>query len=330
MASLDGVDPIKVAMKCFEMEPGITIDLEPGESHFIELELKPGNYGINRMGQTAVVNLPVSHGETGPMPSLDSSLPPPETLLIPFDPGQPVLRIMPLTAGEHRLHIVNGGPDKAEFLFARVATPRWTDAALVSTLQEFRDLFAKEMLSPDQSFAIRNLSLVFTDIKGSTEMYERLGDARAFALVKEHFHLMEDVVRQHNGGIVKTIGDAVMAVFATPDTALKAARQMIDAFDQFNSREHITNEIIVKIGLHQGPCIAVTLNERLDYFGTSVNIAARIQGLSDGRDIMVSERLYQEAGGEQLFALSDWQAERFVTSLKGLKDSYPVWKLHRN
>jgi class 3 adenylate cyclase len=99
-------------------------------------------------------------------------------------------------------------------------------------------------------------------------MYERLGDAQAFALVKEHFYIMERLVRQHNGAIL--------------DTAKK-----------------LKNAIIVKVGIHHGPCIAVTLNERIDYFGTTVNIAARVKGLSDGRDVMASggPRLPRAEGG---------------------------------
>ena len=290
VAELGELDPLAVQSQGFELEPGITMDLEPGESHFIEMFLKPGNYGLVALNALAIVNLPIS--------ALDKSFgdPGPRNVEILCGPQQPPLRFINLVEGEHGITVRNEGPETAQFLFARVLSPEWTDAALVSTLQEFRDLFAKEMLSADQAFAIRNLSLVFTDIKGSTEMYERLGDAKAFYLVKEHFKIMEEVVRAQNGGIVKTIGDAVMAVFNTPRQALEASCRMIDAFDEFNRQEHIDNEIIVKIGIHLGPCIPVTLSDRLDYFGSTVNIAAHIHGLSNGPNIIASERLYHQSG----------------------------------
>ena len=135
---------------------------------------------------------------------------------------------------------------------------------------------------------------------GSTELYERFGDAQAFALVKEHFHIMERIVRANDGGIVKTIGDAVMAVFVDPRNALRSAVEMIEAFDDLETARKLKNSIVVKVGIHHGPCIAVTLNERLDYFGTTVNIAARVQGLSDGRDVMASGAMFAESGGSTI------------------------------
>jgi len=149
----------------------------------------------------------------------------------------------------------------------------------------------------------------------------------SLSLVKEHFKIMEEVVRRNDGGIVKTIGDAVMAVFRRPDQAIAAAREMIEGFDAFNLENRTKDQIIIKVGVHVGPCIAVTLNERIDYFGTSVNTAARIQGLSDGRDVMVSERFFRESGAAQTLAGSGWSWESFTTSLKGLSAAHEVYKL---
>jgi class 3 adenylate cyclase len=185
------------------------------------------------------------------------------------------------------------------------------------------------MLSPDETFSLRSLGFLFTDIKGSTALYERLGDARAFALVKEHFRIMERIVKERNGGIVKTIGDAVMAVFIDPREALRCAVDMIGAFDDMEVAKRLRNEIVIKVGIHCGPCIAVTLNERLDYFGTTVNIAARVQGLSDGRDIMASQAVFLEGDGAGYLAKEGWATDRFVTSLKGLSSSYEVTKIFR-
>ena len=180
----------------------------------------------------------------------------------------------------------------------------------------------------NETFSIENLGFLFTDLKGSTEMYERLGDAQAFALVKEHFYIMERLVREHDGAIVKTIGDAVMAVFTDPQQALRTAVEMIEAFDDLETREKLKNSIIIKVGIHHGPCIAVTLNERIDYFGTTVNMAARVQGLSDGRDVMASGAIFGESNAAEYLRERGWASESFTTSLKGLKSSYQVFKLH--
>jgi adenylate cyclase len=214
-------------------------------------------------------------------------------------------------------------------VFARMVPPRYPSAAVVSSIQEFRDLFSSEMLSLDETFSIESLGFLFTDIKGSTELYERLGDASAFALVKEHFRIMERIVKANNGAVVKTIGDAVMAVFVDPRDTLHSAVEMIEAFDDLETAQRLKNAIIIKVGVHYGPCIAVTSNDRLDYFGTTVNIAARVQALSDGRNIMASKALFGESGALEYLSGRHWSSDSFVTSLKGIRASHEVWKLAR-
>jgi class 3 adenylate cyclase len=127
---------------------------------------------------------------------------------------------------------------------------------------------------------IRQVTLLFTDLKGSTAMYERLGDLNAYALVREHFALVGATVREHSGAIVKTIGAAVISVFSKPTDAVSAAPHILEAIERYNV-EHGDPSIILKIGAHCGPSIAVTLNANLDYFGQTVNVAAPVQSLAD-------------------------------------------------
>jgi class 3 adenylate cyclase len=316
VATITDLDEFETALAVasFEFEPGLSLTLEPTERHELRLTVTEGNYGVVRQGKGRMINIPVSPGQGAPLL---------QSIELVFDDRSPFIRSLPLVAGPVTLVIENQGTEPMEFLFAKMVRPDWTDASLVTTLQEFRDLFSEEMLSPAESFSIRNLSFLFTDLKSSTEMYERLGDSKAFFLVKEHFKILEDVVRQFDGGVVKTIGDAVMAVFQRPAQAFDAARAMVERFETYNAEHHTQHQIIVKIGIHTGPCIAVTLNDRIDYFGTSVNIAARVQGLSDGRTVMVSDAVFREAHPEDS---QHWQWERFETSLKGLKDRYAVYK----
>jgi class 3 adenylate cyclase len=302
----------------FELEPGINIELERGESHYLKTDLKEGNYVLFIGGETKALNLVVLPGNTT------------ETQKISFEyrDNLPPLTIAVATPGPAEIVIVNKERGKKVMTFARLGPQRWPSASAVSSLQDFRDLFSSEMLSLNETFSIENLGFLFTDLKGSTEMYERLGDAQAFALVKEHFYIMERLVRSHNGAIVKTIGDAVMAVFTDPQEALRTAVEMIEAFDDLETREKLKNSIIIKVGIHHGPCIAVTLNERIDYFGTTVNMAARVQGLSDGRDVMASGAIFGESNAAAFLREKGWASESFTTSLKGLKSSYQVYKLH--
>jgi len=178
-----------------------------------------------------------------------------------------------------------------------VESREWVREALtahrVTTMQAFRDLFATEALRPGDEVGVGHVTLMFTDLRGSTALYSRIGDARAYQLVREHFAYMAEAVRAHDGGIVKTIGDAVMAAFSDPADAVRAALAIQGNVDSFNRAHGLgaADGLVIKLGLHGGPCIVVTLNERLDYFGSTVNLAARLQGQSRGGDIVISRAL---------------------------------------
>jgi class 3 adenylate cyclase len=156
------------------------------------------------------------------------------------------------------------------------------------------------VLRPGDEVGIRRVTLLFSDLKGSTALYAAVGDAAAYHLVREHFAYLADIVREHEGGIVKTIGDAVMAAFHDPLQGLKAAIAMQARVSAFNAEA--SAPIVLKLGLHEGPCIAVTLNGRLDYFGSTVNLAARLQGESRGGDIVLSATLAETPGTAALIA----------------------------
>ena len=140
--------------------------------------------------------------------------------------------------------------------------------------QTFRDVFKADNLNIDQRLKITSLTFLFTDLKGSTALYERVGDLAAFDLVRAHFHALLEIISSEKGAVVKTIGDAVMATFIRPEHAIVAGLRMRAAMDGLNA-ERGTQDLIVKIGIHEGPCLAVMLNERQDYFGQTVNIAAQ-------------------------------------------------------
>ena len=177
--------------------------------------------------------------------------------------------------------------------------------------QSFRELFRTETLPPDGALEIRALAMLFTDLKASTQLYERVGDLRALALVREHFELLREVVDAHQGAVVKTIGDAVMATFADPVSATHAAVAMHRALEK-------VPELELKVGLHQGPCVAVDSNARLDYFGQTVNIAARVQGLADGREVVLTDAVLQSPGVSQALAQAGLPLSAELATLKGI------------
>lgn len=192
------------------------------------------------------------------------------------------------------------------------------------TSQTFRDLFRSEVIQASEGISVREITLLFTDLKGSTALYDRIGDLNAFALVQRHFERVLDVVVRHRGVIVKTIGDAVMAAFMTAHDAAAAALEMRKEIAAFNSGQ-TGRELLLKIGVHSGASIAVTLNERLDYFGQTVNIAARIQNLADGDEICMSEDVYQSSEVARL--LDTCRVDSSVVSLKGVRDDLRIYRV---
>lgn len=197
----------------------------------------------------------------------------------------------------------------------------------VTAMQRFRDLFADEALRPGEKIAVGSMAIVFTDLCDSTELYQQIGDAVAFGRVLDHFAVLHACVAEEGGSVVKTIGDAVMAVFPTPAPAVRA---MLEAQRRVGV---VTGEddrpLMLKAGVHFGPCIAVNLNDRLDYFGSTVNLAARVQGCARGGDVVVSARVYEDPEvGELLADAGDTVGrETLTSSLKGFDEEFMLWRL---
>ena len=155
-------------------------------------------------------------------------------------------------------------------------------------------------------------------------MYERIGDLNAFSLVQRHFERLLDVTVRNNGAIIKTIGDAIMASFLQPADAVKAALAMRNEIAAFNA-EQADRALILKIGIHTGPAIAVTLNDRLDYFGQNVNIAARIQGIAEAGEICLSEDVHGDEEAAALLATMPVQSSK--SKLRGMLEDFRVFRI---
>jgi len=192
--------------------------------------------------------------------------------------------------------------------------------------QAFRDLYKADTLSVDQRFKIGSLTVLFTDLRGSTELYERVGDLAAYDLVRHHFRALAGVVREHDGAVVKTIGDAVMATFPSPREGLGAALGMHRAMSELNA-SHDRDDLVLKIGLHVGPCLAVTLNDRLDYFGQTVNIAARVQGLAGPQSIYATDAVIEHQSAQEMLARSQIAPVSRRASLKGIRDEVVIYEI---
>jgi adenylate cyclase len=297
-----------------QLEEHVNLSIDANEIQEIRLNLVPGTYHMIQPESDISCPLKITgnHGES-------------EQVIDYFYDGKNLTKKMDwYGSGSFTLRVTNKSDHNLDFIFARAVEYPWVSGAKVASNQIFRDYFSSELISADESFSVQNMVFVFTDIKGSTDLYERRGDAKAYYLVREHFKIMKDIVSRHDGAIVKTIGDAIMATFLVSSDAISAVFEMQNAFQEFNEREKSLDDIIIKVGVHRGSCIAVTSNDKLDYFGRTVNIAARVQGLSGGHDIMISKTLYQEAGLQDLIDHQIWNSVPIQATLKGIQGLYDV------
>ena len=197
---------------------------------------------------------------------------------------------------------------------------RAATAHIVSTLPEFRRQFSADLLRPGVSLRVARVVLMFTDLTDSTALYHTIGDASAFKVVHQHFDVLSAIIARQRGTIVKTIGDAVMAAFLDERDALNAAFAMHRAFPGFRAENPHAARTFLKVGVFAGPCYVVTANGILDYFGQTVNIAARLQGAAGAGEVVIDGALADQAersGWLCGFSIS----QRFEANLKGLPET---------
>ncbi len=238
-----------------------------------------------------------------------------------------VAEVEELTPGQVALILENTTDQNLLVMLEQSAwSAQAASAALVTALAEFRQLFSSEVLAPGLGVSIRNLTFLFSDLKDSTMIYDTIGDSPAYARVRDHFGVMSRIIGRWRGALVKTIGDAVMAVFASAEDAVEAGLEI--------QREFTAGEIAqgnpalqVKLGLHRGPCIAVNANDLLDYFGSTVNIAARVQNASLGGDIVITDEILSDPGVRRVLEREAPRGETFQRELKGFSQAFTLTRL---
>jgi class 3 adenylate cyclase len=298
--------------------------VKPGETREIETEVPPGFAAVGFDIANFRAFILGASGAPSKQPQVisakmgkDGWVLSPEKIM----PG--VVRFVVTNPTQQRIPLVlyvrpnEGGPPDLKL------DPFLTGNRLLSN-QTFRTLFRAETLATGEGLAVRDLTLLFTDLKGSTELYERVGDMSAFALVQQHFEHLRRAIQEQDGAVVKTIGDAVMASFVRPDQAVKAALAMWHEIEQFNKRRG-SRDLILKIGVHRGQSIAVTLNDRLDYFGQTVNTAARVQGIANADELCITQDVMDAPGVAALF--KGMKLEEESARLKGIAELVKVYRV---
>jgi class 3 adenylate cyclase len=309
--------------------------LEPGGLARLETNAEPGGlvahdaitasafvYVVDPKveGRTPLQKLKMSAGVRG-IPTLVSIAPGPISFEVENDLGQKAsmsLFFKPQRVLDEAQAVVAAGGSPA------LVFDKFLSGRRLLTSPTFRAAFGSETIQSAEGLGVRDISILFTDLKGSTDMYDRIGDLKAFALVNQHFDRLARVIARNRGAVVKTIGDAVMASFEDPTDAVHAAREMLRDIEDFN-REVGEREIVLKVGVHRGASIAVTLNERLDFFGQTVNIASRVQGLADADEIYVTEDVYRAPGVAEI--LDGLHVTPSQASLRGVQRAVSVYRV---
>ena len=168
-----------------------------------------------------------------------------------------------------------------------------------------RDRFTKEV------------TIMFTDIKGSTAYFETRGDINGLSMVFRHNELLFPIIKHHQGTVIKTIGDSIMASFPDALHGVKSAIEMQQTLSSHNAKHQVQDQIQIRIGLNGGRGIV----ENRDIFGDVVNLAARIESLAEPGQILISQTVY-----EAVKQTDDIICKYFnSTKVKGKEESVEVY-----
>jgi len=300
------------------------VELPPGEKAFLSLHLPSTEVILFDLVTHATQFLDVT-GE----PTLER-----RSLSFTFNRPRPTAETVKLQPGPVRLLLENRTD-------TRVLPGLWIEersqnmvnwdkpfltAKRLLTNQVFRDTYGVNIIDVEQHLKITSLTFLFTDLQSSTELYERIGDLAALNLVRAHFRVLTEIVAAEAGAVVKTIGDAVMATFPTPNRAVAAALRMREAMHALNER-HGHEDLSLKIGIHAGPCLVVLLNDRQDYFGSTVNVAARVQALADSRAILATRPVINDPQVSALLAANGLAPVAQQRTIRGIAEEVAVYQI---
>ncbi|RME75663.1 MAG: adenylate/guanylate cyclase domain-containing protein [Planctomycetota bacterium] len=295
--------------------------LEGNESRHFSLVLKPGNYNLRVRGRTSSIklevvdNLDLKNNASSQPKSIKSSS---ESFLSwKMDSSDTLL----LSSKQSlNLKVTNPYSSQEYLVLERIEyNPQILFPRKLFNFSKFRDLFREETLGSKISLQIGNQAILFTDLVGSTRFYDENGDAKAFKAVREHFIEAFRIIESMQGVIVKTIGDAIMASFDSPLQALKAA---ITLQENFHPKKE--NTLNLRISLHYGPCLAVNLNTGIDYFGKTVNLAAKLQGLVEAGQIVLTYSMYKEKEINTYLDSKEMELEELDFSFPWNPETYKV------
>ncbi len=300
--------------------------VEAGATYDLDIELPPGRYRFQAAGLKGAGAFEVATDDDGVAneESVEAT-----RVVVSADDGGRIVAPARLRAGRTvKLSVENADRSAHRVQLAhRAFASLAATAADVTSVGLFRELFGSEVLAPDQHVAVGRSVIMFTDLVGSTAMYERLGDAAAYGLVRQHFALLGEAIAKHQGRIVKTVGDAVMASFDLPSDAVLAGLACIKALRTLKTNDGGPSGLRLKVGVHTGACLAIEANGATDYFGRTVNIAARVESLATPDELVLSWAVMADDDARAAVSGSGVAPVVDRRKVKGIDDEVEVTRL---
>jgi class 3 adenylate cyclase len=226
-------------------------------------------------------------------------------------------------ASDGELCLINRTTETTTVLVERIGSSadivRGSD---LMVLDEFHSLFGTEAPAAGVELQVGTLCIAFSDIVGSTAIYEQLGDAKAYALVQEHFRVAHEIVSSCEGSIIKTLGDGIMMCFVRPELAVAASLRIAAHARQLAAASGVN--FAVRVGLHQGPCYIVRANDRLDLVGTSVNVSARLSRVAAANQVATSASFLEHDSVHEVLGRAQTTVRRLQSELRGISGQYQV------
>ena len=251
------------------------VRLAPNERIELELELPEGSYRVRGPQLPWTVDFMV-RGSTGY-----------RRCEINLIPGRTPENPPGMRAGGQAIVLTNGHDRELLVRVERTASRgNALTAARATSSPLFRELFPAELLAPGQLATVSTLTFLVTalDPDQADALYQDLGDARAFAVIHEHFRRLGDAIRAGGGAMVKTQGDGVLASFGDVTAAVRTALDL----PRHLAADESTRSLRLRIGIHRGPTLAATLNDQLDYFGTTARQAAGTLKYARGGELVLT------------------------------------------
>ena len=150
------------------------------------------------------------------------------------------------------------------------------------------------------ALSIEKVVIVFTDIVGSTDLYASLGDGAALQIVRQHFEVLFSAFAAR-GRVVKTVGDSVMASFTSGKAAIEAVAEALQNVAQNCYHPATGRPIEIRVGIHEGSTVVVPVNHINDYFGQTINVAARLEAAARASECVISNAVLDHTDAREAF-----------------------------